>query len=197
MDSVAAKRKQGSPIEAAYSETIGGIGSSDELLGAVLEPSEWEFEAKYEHWVPGLALMRDALIGLLSNADLGQSLGGNSLTWGQLLDDWAEMQLSYLGSFATLDQRWPPPRSALEHRSTVAEIMENFHSIDRKLQLTLDAFSADDWEAVIRRPDGTRRSRRSQLEIYAQFMLIFLAKATVYAQAQGRDLPQSLQTYVG
>ena len=167
------------------------------MQGAVLDSSAWEFEAKYEQWLPGLALMRDALIQPLSDADLGRDLGGNSLTWGQLIDDCAEMQRSYLHAFSTLDQRWAPPRSALEHRATVAEILEDFHTLDRELELVLDSFTRDQWEAVIARPDGTKRSRRGQLEIYAQFMLIFLAKATVYSRAQNRDMPPSLHTFVG
>jgi hypothetical protein len=167
------------------------------MQGAILDPSRWEFEAKYEQWLPGLALMRDALIQPLSDADLGHDLGGSSLTWGQLIDDCAEMQRSYLDAFRTLDQRRAPPRSALEHRTTVAEILENFHSSDGELKLVLDSFTHDEWEAVIVRPDGTKRSRRGQLEIYAQFMLIFLAKATVYSRVQNRDIPPSLQTFVG
>ena len=75
------------------------------------------------------------------------------------------------------------PRSALEHRTTIAEILENFHALDRELELVLDSLTNDQWQAVIVRPDGTKRSRRGQLEIYAQFMLIFLAKATVYSRA--------------
>ena len=167
------------------------------MQGAVLDSSAWEFEAKYEQWLPGLVLMRDALIQPLADADLGLDLGGSSLTWGQLIDDCAEMQRSYLDSFSTLEQRWAPPRSALEHRTTVAEILENFHRLDRELELVLDSFTDDQWEAVIVRPDGTKRSRRGQLEIYAQFMLIFLAKATVYSRALGRGIPPSLHTYVG
>ena len=68
------------------------------MQGAILDSSAWEFEAKYEQWLPGLALMRDALIQPLSDADLGNDLGGSSLTWGQLIDDCAEMQRSYLVS---------------------------------------------------------------------------------------------------
>jgi hypothetical protein len=162
-----------------------------------LDSSPWEFEARYEQWLPGLALMRDALLQPLSDADLGQDLGGDSLTWGQLIDDCAEMQRSYVDAFRTLDQEWAPPRSALEHRTTVAEILENFHTLDRELAQVLDSFSGDEWDAMIARPDGTKRSRRGQLEIYAQFMLIFLAKATVYARAQGRDIPPSLHAFVG
>lgn len=162
-----------------------------------MESSAWEFEAKYEQWLPGLALMRDAVIEPLSDKDLLYDLGGTSLTWGQLIDDCAEMQRSYLDAFATLDQRWAPPRSALEHRSTVADILENFHRVDRELALVLDSFTHDEWDAVIVRPDGTKRSRRGQLEIYAQFMLIFLAKATVYTRAQNRDLRPSLLTFLG
>ena len=107
------------------------------------------------------------------------------------------MQRSYLDAFTTLDQRWSSPRSALEQRSTIAEILEDFHRLDRELELVLDSFTHDEWDAVIVRPDGTKRSRRGQLEIYAQFMLIFLAKATVYTRAQNRDLRPSLRTFVG
>lgn len=162
-----------------------------------VESSAWEFEARYEHWLPGLAMMRDVLIEPLTDADLEYALGGTSLTWGQLIDDCAEMQRSYIDAFGTLDQRWAPPRSEVEHRGTVHEILQNFHALDRELQLVLNAFAGDDWDAVITRPDGTKRSRRGQLEIYAQCMLIFLGKATVYARAQNRDLPPSVRTFIG
>ena len=162
-----------------------------------MDSSAWEFEAKYEQWLPGLALMRDAVIEPLSDTDLVYDLGGSSLTWGQLIDDCAEMQRSYLDAFTTLDQRWAPPRPAREHRPTIAEILDNFHRLDRELALVLESFTHDEWEVVIVRPDGTKRSRRGQLEIYAQFILIFLAKATVYTRAQGRDLRPSLLTFLG
>jgi hypothetical protein len=162
-----------------------------------VESSAWEYEAKYEQWLPGLATMRDALIEPLADADLAYSLGGTSLTWSQLLDDCAEMQRSYVNAFSSLDQKWAPPRPAIEHRKSVAEILQHFHTLDREVALLLDSLSGDDWDAVINRPDGTKRSLRGQLEIYAQFMLIFLGKATVYARAQNRDLPPSLLSFVG
>lgn len=162
-----------------------------------MKSSAWEFEAKYEQWLPGLAQMRDALIQPLSEVDLGYSVGGSSLTWSQLLDDCAQMQRSYLDAFGTLDQKWAAPRPAPDHRLTVAEILEHFHTMDRELELVLDSYSDEEWDAVINRPDGTKRTRRGQLEIYAQFMLIFLGKASVYARAQGRVIPPSLQTFVG
>lgn len=165
--------------------------------GASVESSAWEFEPRYQDWVPGLAMMRDAIIQQLSDADLDKNVGGNSLTWGQLIDDCAQMQRSYLDAFSTLDQTWAPPRSPQEHPTTVAEILDQFHAVDRELAMVLDAFSGDDWDAVIARPDDTKRTRRGQLEIYAQFMLIFLGKASVYARAQAHIIPPSLLTFVG
>ncbi|MRG60299.1 hypothetical protein GE115_10535 [Agromyces sp. CFH 90414] len=162
-----------------------------------MESSAWEFEARYEDWLPGLALMRDALLEQLADADLDRNLGGDTLTWGQLIDDCAQMQGSYLDAFVELEQHWAPPRPPGQHRSTVAEILDDFHALDRELQRVLGTFSGEDWDAVITRPDGTRRTRRAQLEVHAQFMLIFLAKATVYARAQNRVIPPSLQTFVG
>ena len=162
-----------------------------------MESSAWDYEAKYEQWLPGLAMMRDALIEPLADADLAYSPGGTSLTWSQLLDDCAEMQRSYVNAFSSLDQKWAPPRPAIAHRKTVAEILQHFHTLDREVELVLESFSGNDWDAVITRPDGTKRSRRGQLEIYTQSMLIFLGKATVYARAQNRDLPPSLLTFVG
>ncbi|MEO8262668.1 MAG: hypothetical protein ABI566_08875 [Pseudolysinimonas sp.] len=162
-----------------------------------MKSSAWEFEAKYEDWMPGLAFMRDALILQLSDADLGMSLGGNSLTWGQLIDECTQTQRSYIDAFNTLEQNWAPPRSAHEHPTTVAEILDQFHQLDREMAGVLAAFSGIDWDAVIARPDDTKRTRRGQLEIYAQFMLIFLGKASVYARAQNREIPQSLLTFVG
>lgn len=165
--------------------------------GAVVESVASGLEVKYRDWVPGLAMMRDAIIEQLSDADLDKNVGGESLIWGQLIDDCAEMQRSYLDAFSTLDQRWSPPRSPDEYPSTVAEILDRFHSIDHELATVLDGYSGNDWDAVITRPDDTKRTRRGQLEIYAQFMLIFLGKASVYARAHGHPLPPSLLTFVG
>jgi hypothetical protein len=162
-----------------------------------VEPSVRQLEPRYEDWVPGLAMMRDALIQPLSDADLGESIGGDSLTWGQLIDECAEMQRSYIDAFITLDQKWLPPRHADEHRASVTEVVHHFHDLDRELELVLGSFTGTDWDSVVSRPDGTKRTRRGQLEIYAQFMLIFLGKASVYARAQGHAIPPSLQTFVG
>ena len=187
----------GTGVLRPYTLSARSITAASQSLGEIVESSAWEYEAEYEQWLPGLAMMRDALIEPLADADLAYSLGGTSLTWGQLLDDCAEMQRSYIDSFSTLDQKWAPPRPAIEHRKTIAEIRQHFHTLDREVELVLETFSGDDWDAVITRPDGTKRSRRGQLEIHAQFMLIFLGKATVYARAQNRDLPPSLLAFVG
>jgi len=107
------------------------------------------------------------------------------------------MQRSYLDAFSSLSQSWGPGLVTFERFTTVAEILERFHAMDLQLTDVLNAFSGDDWDAVIVRPDDTKRTRRGQLEIYAQFMLIFLGKASVYARAHGHDLPPSVLTFVG
>ncbi|GAA1709197.1 hypothetical protein GCM10009809_01790 [Isoptericola hypogeus] len=162
-----------------------------------MDAKGWELEVDHEQSISGLAMMRDALLAPLVDADLEQQLGGSSLTLGELIDDCAQMQGSYVEAFRSLAQTWPPSRPLHRHDATVEAVRDRFATLDHELQLALAGLAGEDWQAVVARPDGTRRTRRAQLEIYAQFMLIFIAKASVYARAAGRGLPRSVATFVG
>jgi hypothetical protein len=115
----------------------------------IVDGSEGESEVRYEQWIPGLALMRDALLTSFGDADLERSLGGMSLTLGQLIDDCAAMQRSYICAFDDLNQTWDPPRPSKEHLPTVVAIRERFVSLDRKLALVRDGYDEAQWQAVI------------------------------------------------
>jgi hypothetical protein len=146
----------------------------------------------YRSWLPGLHAMRDALIAALGESDMSFSPGGTNLAWSDLLSEAVAIQSDYLASFATLSMSWSSPEPGLP----LDQVRARFAAQDASMAECLARYGAAGMTEVVARPDLSR-TRAEQVEAYAQFALIFLARASVYVRAQGRQLPPSVAQYVG
>lgn len=146
----------------------------------------------YRSWIPGLHAMRDALIAPLDESDMSFSPGGTNLVWSGLLSEAVAIQSDYLASFETLAMSWSSRGAELQ----IDQVRLRLAAQDASMAECLARFGAADMAEVVARPDLSR-TRTEQVEAYAQFVLIFLARASVYVRAQGRQLPPSVAQYVG
>jgi len=141
--------------------------------------------------------LRNQLMDILTDQDLGYSPGGESFTLGALCREMGEVQQAYISSFQTfvLDFGYRVTDPELEH--SVERLRDWFQTLDRELNEALEALSEDDIQnRVIDRGGGFVVPPVVQLHIYREALLIFYGKASVYLKALGKTRPEQWQTWI-
>ncbi|MBM7785095.1 hypothetical protein [Tenggerimyces flavus] len=141
--------------------------------------------------------MRDHLLTLVSDADLGYELPGQNPTLGGLLIELGDLQGVYTHSFATFTLDWkhrqlPPPATV-----TVAGLRSWFDAQDAAMKAALDRFT--DEELRIDRIDrgGFVASPFVQHQVYREAVYIFYGKLSVYLKALEIDGGEQWAGWVG
>ncbi len=157
---------------------------------------EAEFFAEYQ-------ALRDQLMEIVSDDDLGYGVGGTSSTLGALCREIGEIERSYVESFRTFRQdfafRHPDPGTV---ETSVAALRGWYAELDRDLMAALETLSeADLTSRRIVRGDFEESYfsplPTEQLDVYREALLIFYGKASVYLRALGRTLPPQWQAWIG
>ena len=145
-------------------------------------------------------VLRDELVEILIDDDLGFRVGGTSASLGALCREIGEIEHSYVESFKTFrqdfDYRNPDPR--LER--SVGALSSWYAELDRELTAAVEALSE---EAIT-----TRQIARDfdvdfaplpghQLDIYREALLIFYGKVSIYLRAMGKTLPGHWPAWIG
>jgi len=153
-------------------------------------------------FVPEYQALRDQLMDILHDEDLGLRLGGETVSLGALCREIGEIEHAYIESFKSFRQdfsyRNGDPR--LEH--SVAALKTWFAELDRDLIAALEGLSEDDIASrrIIRgdfAEDFFSPLPKVQLDIYREALLIFYGKVSVYLRAIQRPLPQQWLDWIG
>jgi hypothetical protein len=146
--------------------------------------------------------LRDELVAILIDDDLGFRVGGRTATLGALCREIGEIEQSYVESFKTFSQNFdyrnPDPR--LERR--VGALASWYAELDRDLAEAVAALSEDDIaNRRIVRDDfditDFSPSPDIQLDLYREALLIFYGKVSVYLRATGKALPGHWEHWIG
>lgn len=148
-------------------------------------------------WVEGTHGMRSQLMGILSDADLSCSPGGQNMTLGALLREIGEIEHAYVQSFKNFKQDFNYRNTEAGLDTSVERLSAWFQSLDDDMKTTLSAMSEADTKKEIERPGGFKAPVEMQLDIYLQALLIFFGKATIYLKAMNKEIPQSIQDWIG
>jgi hypothetical protein len=146
--------------------------------------------------------LRDQLMYILGDEDLGRRLGGETRTLGELCREIGEIEHAYVESFRTFRQdfSYRNPDPALE--VSVAALKAWFAELDREMMAAVAALSDEDIDTRrIVRGDFDEEFfsplPRIQLDIYREALLIFYGKVSVYLRADGRPLPGQWMDWIG
>lgn len=146
--------------------------------------------------------LRDELMAILTDDDLGFRAGGRSATLGELCREIGEIEHTYVESFRTFRQdfgyRNPEPR--LE--TSVGALASWYSELDGELAAAITALSeADIADRRIVRNDFDISDfsplPHIQLDIYREALLIFYGKVSVYLRAMGKSLPGHWPHWIG
>lgn len=142
--------------------------------------------------------MRDHLLTLVSDANLGYELPGQNPTLGGLLVEFGNLQGVYTHSFETFTLDWthrqlPPPDPM-----TVAGLREWFDAQDAAMKVAMDRFTEEELRIDrIDRGRGFVASPFVQYQVYREAVYIFYGKLSVYLKALEIDAGEQWAGWVG
>ena len=140
--------------------------------------------------------LRDQLLDLVSDEDLGFSVSGNP-TLGALCKELGEYEHMYAESFTTcaFDGSYRHPDAALA--SSVSALKTWFAELDGSLRAALEAIpEADLYGKMVQRP-GFELPLAAQYHVFRECLLIFYGKVMVYLRAMNKPLPEQWVQWIG
>ena len=152
----------------------------------------------FEEEIRGHHSMRDHLLTVVSDADLGYELPGQNPTLGGLLVEMGDLQGVYTHSFETFTLEWahrqlPPPAPV-----TIASLRAWFDAQDEAMKGALSRFTDEELRVDrIDRGGGFVASPFVQYEVYREAVYIFYGKLSVYLKALERDAGEAWAAWVG
>ena len=147
-------------------------------------------------WIEAAHGMTAQLFGLLSDAELAFTPGGQNMTLGALCRALGETEYAYLQSLTTSKHEWSYRHPEADVVSSVALLKGWFHTLNDDMEAVIAAFRDEDENKPIDRGGGAV-TVAFQLDAYQQAVLIFLGKATIYLKAMNKPLPKEFQEYIG
>lgn len=146
-------------------------------------------------YMQGLHGIRNGVLQGLSDEDLAFNPGGNNVTLAELIDELQGIEKSYIESFKT-GEYIEPIRNKIEG-SSIGGYVATFKSLDDELTLKLKEHSSAAEVFKVVRPAGHVIPITQQVEIYLQAVFILMGKFVVYLKAMNKELPPSVEKYIG
>ncbi len=141
--------------------------------------------------------LRTQLMERLTDEELAFTPGGANPTLGALCREMGEVQHSYIESFKTFSQSWHFRNPAPEVERSVAALKEWYAAMDHEMKEVVAALTEDDLrDRTIDRGPNFAVLPRWQLDVYREALLIFYGKASVYAKAMRKPLPEQWQEWI-
>ena len=155
-----------------------------------------------DSFFPEYQALRDPLMEILRDEDLGLRLGGETMSLGELSREIGEIEHAYVESFRTFRQdfSYRNPDPALER--SVDALRAWYAELDRDFMAAVAALSEDDiaTRRIIRGDfdeDFFSPLPKIQLDVYREALLIFYGKVSVYLRSIGRPLPGNWPDWIG
>ena len=146
--------------------------------------------------------LRQELIVVLTDDDLGFRFGGSSASLGALCREIGEIEHSYVESFRTFRQNFDyrNPDPLLE--TSVGALSSWYARLDADLMAAVEAISEHDVanRRIARNDfdiDDFSPLPHIQLDIYREALLIFYGKVSLYLRAMGKALPAHWEAWIG
>jgi hypothetical protein len=142
--------------------------------------------------------VRYDLLDVLTDVDLAYKLPGDNPTLGELCREFGEIEHSYLQSFKTFRLEWASGSAEPALAGSVAALRAWWRALDDEFESVVRGFSEDDLhQKQIDRGGGFTPSPFVQFQIFREAILIFCAKASVYAKALQKYVSDDWQRGIG
>ena len=140
-------------------------------------------------------VMREQLMDILTDADLGFTPGGSNPTLGEICKEMGDVEYAYIGSFKLLKQDWSYRNTEAGLAGSVSQLKAWFSKLDEQFKITMESLSDEDLTKTIDR--GWPVPVATQLHIYRVALLIYYGKIAVYLKAMNKTMPQQWREWIG
>ena len=146
--------------------------------------------------------LRDELVAILTDDDLGFRVGGESATLGALCREIGEIEHTYVESFKSFRQDFDYHNPDARLEESVKALASWYTELDGDLANAIAALSEDDIanRRIVRKDfdiSDFSPSPAIHLDIYREALLIFYGKVSVYLRAMGKPLPGHWPHWIG
>ncbi|MCY4540418.1 MAG: DinB family protein [Chloroflexi bacterium] len=141
--------------------------------------------------------LRDQLLESLSDEDLSFTPGGGNPTLGELCRELGETEYAYVQSFKGFKIDFSYRTNDDSYLGSVAKLSAWYRQLDEELEAALEAVTNEDVATKQMDRDGYQVPIHISLDILREALLIFYGKASVYAKAMDKPLPQQWQDWIG
>ena len=142
--------------------------------------------------------LRNELMDILNDSDLTFYPSDKNLTLGALCREIGEIQMAYIHSFQTFKSDFSyRHEDALTLEGSVTELRNWYSDLDAQLKTAVSALSDNDIETKQIERDGYSFSLQFHLSVYAEALIIFSGKVSIYLKALGKNIPRQWQDWIG
>jgi hypothetical protein len=138
---------------------------------------------------------RDALMGILTNADLRFTPSDKNPTLGELCRQLGETQHIYVESFRTFSADFSYRNADIALANDITRLVAWYAELDAALESVFEALSDDDLLNKTIQRGEFQVAPLDHLEIYREALLLFYGRVHVYLLAMGNPLPEIWQAW--
>ena len=142
-------------------------------------------------------VVRDEFLGVLNDAMLKHSLGGNTLTLGALFKQMGDFEYAYIQSFKTFKQdfSYQNPEGGLT--TSVDKLRAWYKKLDEEFAAALNGLSEADIQNRMIDQGGREVSVERNFQSYREAMMMFCSKVSIYIKAMSISLPDHFKAWIG
>lgn len=142
-------------------------------------------------------MLRDMLLGVLTDADLAYTPGGNAPTLGALCREMGDVERMYADSFKTFRMDYDYLRPDAAREGSVAALVAWYADLDNDLHAALDALSDEDVTTRTIDRGGFRPTIEQQTQVYTDALMLLYGKADITMKAGSKILPEQWSQWLG
>jgi len=142
--------------------------------------------------------MRNQLMEILDDRDLSFRPSEKNPSLGALCLEIGEIQVAYIRSFQTFEKDFAyRHEEANVMKSSRSRLQAWFAELDTELKQAVSALSDEDIQIRRIKTAGFTFTIEFHLMVYAEALIIFYGKVSVYLKAMDKELPRQWQDWIG
>jgi hypothetical protein len=140
--------------------------------------------------------LKDQLLALLQDEHLQKTLGGRTMSLGEICKEMGEVQQMYIDSFRTFKQDWRYKYGDSSVASSAAALKAWNAQLDADLYAAIASLSDSDIETKLIERGGFSPNARIQLHVFREGILMFCGKVSIYLRALNIEFPQQWKEWI-
>jgi hypothetical protein len=141
--------------------------------------------------------LKDQLLELLKDEHLSKTLGGKTMSLGEVCKEMGEVEQIYIDSLRSFKMNWGYKYGDENVAKSVAALKAWNHKLDADLFTAIESLSNEDIETKLIDRGGFMPNPRVQMHVWREAVLIFCAKVSIYLRVMNIEFPEQWRYWIG